>query len=102
MMNFGVREPESNVGSLNESIFVGDMSVGGTLDATAFQGEGTLLYFGGVWLQEQSSDPASPIEGSSVIWQSDGTGSGDDGDIMMKITAGGTTKTATLVDFSGV
>ena len=51
-------------------------------------------------LEERSSDPADPAEGNSVIWQSDGTGSGDDGDIMIKITAGGTTKTITLVDFS--
>jgi len=51
-------------------------------------------------LNERSSDPADPTEGQSSIWQSDGTGSGDDGDIMIKITAGGTTKTITLVDFS--
>jgi|GEM_PF-4111023 len=55
-----------------------------------------------------SADPTTPRQGKSVIWQSDGTGSGDDGDIMMKITAvaggtfegGGNTKTITLVDFS--
>lgn len=58
--------------------------------------------WGGVWLGEQSVDPSDPTEGNSVIWQSDGTGSGDDGDIMMKITAGGVTKTATIVDFSAV
>jgi hypothetical protein len=52
--------------------------------------------------QELSADPANPAEGSHVIWQSDGTGAGDDGDIMVKITAGGVTKTATLIDFSGV
>jgi len=51
-------------------------------------------------LLERSSDPGTPDEGSSYIWQSDGTGSGDDGDIMVKITAGGTTKTTTLIDFS--
>ena len=49
---------------------------------------------------ETSADPDDPTEGNYVIWMSDGTGSGDDGDIMIKITAGGTTKTATLVDFS--
>jgi len=53
-------------------------------------------------LTEQAVDPADPIEGQSVIWQSDGTGAGDDGDIMIKITAGGVTKTATLVDYSAV
>ena len=54
-------------------------------------------------LAARSSDPADPIANSSAIWHSDGTGAGDDGDILMKITdAGGTTKTTTLVDFSAV
>ena len=53
-------------------------------------------------IKEASSDPANPSEGEAIIWMSDGTGSGDDGDILIKITAGGATKTATLVDFSGV
>jgi hypothetical protein len=51
---------------------------------------------------ELAADPADPAEGKHIIWQSDGTGAGDDGDIMIKITAGGVTKTATLVDFSAV
>lgn len=55
---------------------------------------------GAITARELSADPSDPDEGSHVIWQSDGTGSGDDGDIMMKITAGGSTKTITLVDFS--
>lgn len=49
---------------------------------------------------ELSADPNDPPEGMYTLWQSDGTGSGDDGDMMMKITAGGVTKTITLVDFS--
>lgn len=53
-------------------------------------------------LLELSADPSDPDEGQCVIWQSDGTGSGDDGDVMAKITAGGVTKTATLIDFSAV
>lgn len=53
-------------------------------------------------LVERTSDPEDPEEGNAIIWMSDGTGAGDDGDIMIKITAGGVTKTATLVDFSGV
>jgi hypothetical protein len=53
-------------------------------------------------LTERSSDPPDPAEGRSFLWQSDGTGSGDDGDIMIKITAGGVTKTATLIDFSTI
>jgi len=55
---------------------------------------------GALTLGEKSSDPSDPSEGQSVLWMSDGTGTGDDGDIMIKITAGGVTKTATLVDFS--
>ncbi len=61
-----------------------------------------LLLFNLLHLQEQSADPADPPEGMATLWQSDGTGTGGDGDILIKITAGGSTKTATLVDFSGV
>lgn len=53
-------------------------------------------------LQERSSDPGDPPEGQTHMWMSNGSGSGDDGDIMLKITAGGVTKTVTLVDFSAV
>jgi hypothetical protein len=48
---------------------------------------------------ERSSDP-STITNGYVIWQSDGTGSGDNGDIMIKVNDGTTTKTITLIDFS--
>lgn len=54
----------------------------------------------GLVIKEQSSDPADPAEGEAVLWQSDGSGFGDDGDIVIKVTAGGTTKTVTLIDFS--
>lgn len=57
---------------------------------------------GGIGARELSADPSDPDEGAYVMWMSDGTGSGDDGDIMIKITAGGSTKTTTLVDFSAV
>ena len=49
-----------------------------------------------------SSDPADPPEGGYVLWLSDGTGAGDTGDLMIKITDGGVTKTGTLVDFSAL
>lgn len=55
----------------------------------------------GDYIQESlSSDPSDPADGSSVQWISDGTESGDVGDVMMKITVGVTTKTITLIDFS--
>lgn len=51
---------------------------------------------------EQSADEGNPSEGNFVIWQSDGVGSGDDGDVLIKVTAGAVTKFVTLVDFSAV
>lgn len=60
----------------------------------------TTSWLDALRLKERSTDPSDPAEGQSIIWQSDGTGAGDDGDIMMKITAGGATKTITIVDFS--
>jgi hypothetical protein len=63
----------------------------------------TMLDTGGaITGRELSSDPADPDEGAHVCWQSDGTGTGDDGDILCKITAAGTTKTTTLIDFSAL
>ena len=50
---------------------------------------------------ERSADPDAPGEGYFVIWMSDGTGLGDDGDVMIASTAGGSTKYGTLFDFSG-
>ncbi len=57
---------------------------------------------GAITQSELSADPSDPAEGKNVIWQSDGTGSGDDGDIMMKITAGAVTKITTLINFSEI
>ena len=72
----------------------GNVGIGTTAPATKLEVKGAITQ------SELSADPTDPAEGKSVQWQSDGTGSGDDGDIMMKITAGGVTKTTTLIDFS--
>ena len=53
-----------------------------------------------LYLLERSSDPTQPTEGQAVIWMSDGTGKGDDGDVMIASTAAGTTKYGTLFDHS--
>lgn len=73
---------------------VGNIGIGDITPITKLDVDGAITQ------RELSVDPADPVEGSSVTWQSDGTGSGDDGDIMMKITAGGVTKITTLIDFS--
>jgi len=52
-------------------------------------------------IMERSSDPAAPPEGQTYIWMSDGTGKGDDGDVLIVGTAGGVTKYTTLFDHDG-
>jgi len=51
-------------------------------------------------LLERSSDPLEPAEGECVIWLSDGTGKGDDGDVIIASQAGGTTNYGTLFNHS--
>lgn len=45
-------------------------------------------------------EPADPVDGENVIWRSNGTGFGDDGDIIIKARSGATVKTVTWFDFS--
>jgi hypothetical protein len=80
----------------------GDQEFEGNINATSFTGDGTLLLHLGVTIRERSSTPADPPEGYCIFWMSDGTGAGADGDIMCTITAGGSTKTGTVIDFSAV
>ena len=71
--------------------------------ATADQ---SLLINGYLWGREaicgyeHSSDPTEPAEGEYKIWMSDGSGKGDDGDVMIASKAGGTTNYGTLFDHS--
>lgn len=78
------------------ALWVSDEDVAVSWDGTTWTAAVSLLS-----LKQQSSDPPDPAAGESTIWHSDGTGSGADGDIMVKITdSAGTTKTVTLIDFS--
>jgi hypothetical protein len=63
--------------------------------------EGVLSSIDTITLLEKSADPSEPSEGEAVIWLSDGTGKGDDGDVLVASQAGGTTKYGTLFDHSG-
>ena len=60
-----------------------------------------VVSFGAITTLERGADPTQPAEGECVIWMSDGTGKGDDGDLMVASTAGGTTNYGTLFDHSG-
>jgi len=62
---------------------------------------GDLVSGGWLKLMEQAADPPEPAEGQCVIWMSDGTGKGDDGDVLIASKAGGTTTWTTLFDHSG-
>jgi len=53
-----------------------------------------------VRLLERGADPAKPAEGNMIVWMSDGTGLGDDGDVIIASTAGGVTNYAILFDHS--
>ena len=58
---------------------------------------------GAITFREVSSDPADPDEGSCVLFLTDGTGpAGDDGDVILKCTAGGSTKSSILFDHSAL
>ena len=87
----GIKVITEGTGTTNVS---NNTVIAGTLGVT---GDTTLT---SILLTEKSADPANPAEGSSVIWQSDGTGFGSDGDILVKITAGESTKAFTLVRFT--
>ena len=63
--------------------------------------QGAAVWLNHINMLERSSDPTEPAEGHAVVWMSDGTGKGDDGDIMIASQAGGATKYATLFDHSG-
>ena len=78
----------------------GAREVQGKVDSDAYTGDGTFLAFTSINIQERSSTPPNPPEGWMVLWLSDGTGAGDDGDTMITTTAGGATKTIAIRDFS--
>jgi hypothetical protein len=61
---------------------------------------GDRFFHDRIRLLERTSDPAKPAEGNMIVWLSDGTGLGDDGDVIISSTAGGVTNYAVLFDHS--
>ncbi len=63
----------------------------------------SLLFTDSLQFKAISVDPPDPINKSSILWLSDGTDSGNDGDMLMKLTnSAGITKIATVVDFNSL
>lgn len=78
-----------------------DMTIPSTTNHTDLTDGGeTTLHRHPFELLEKSADPTQPSEGEAVIWMSDGTGKGDDGDILMASTAGGVTNYSIIFDHS--
>ena len=78
-------------------ISIGD-GIGGVADDPD---NGTLKIEVALRLLERSVDPSEPVEGETVMWMSDGTAKGDDGDVMIASKAGGVTNYGILFDHSG-
>jgi hypothetical protein len=77
------------------AIIQGNVGVGGANADYAVDINGAL------GLRARDTDPTDLDSGESVLWNSTGQGSGDDGDLMAKITdSGGTTKLVTIVSFA--
>lgn len=92
---YGIYIPALSNATNNYGAYIEDnVGIGDAIPATKLSVEGAITF------AELSSDPSNPAEGHTAIWQSDGTGTGDDGDLYFVTTAGATTKKIQITDFS--
>ena len=84
----------------NANCFVwadGDGTYFGSHGANTFNARATGgFFFDGALNLYETSEPADPADGMCVIWFSNGTGAGNDGDLVLKKTVGGVTSTNTV------
>ena len=82
-------------------IVIGDQAVGKGSNTTVLGNDSVERTYlkGGIFYKSLNTDPVDPEPGESVIWVSDGTGTGNAGDVLIKINVAGTVKIITLVDF---
>ena len=59
-------------------------------------GPDTALEINGALTLDEMAEPDDPADGKCVIWFSNGTGAGSDGDLLIKRTVGGTVTTNTI------
>jgi len=83
----------TNTFNVNIAAGGGKTAIGHSAPAT------TLDINGAMTIRKATAAPANPPEGAFVVWMSNGTGGGVNGDVMVKATSGGVTKTTTLVKF---
>ena len=69
----------------------GELDVGCTVDM-----QSNILTNLGVLALSETSEPSDPADGKAVIWFSNGTGAGSDGDLLIKKTVAGVTTTNTF------
>lgn len=85
-----------NVKGITIDLGSGDVGVGTTTPASE------LDVAGAITLREKTAEPSDPADGRAVLWLTDGTGFGDDGDICAKVNVGGTVKSSVLFDYSAL
>ena len=78
----------------NDLILDGSLSVTGTITQD-YVDRNTHTF-------TQAAEPGDPADNNAVLWISNGTGAGDIGDFMCKITEGGGTSTFTIADYSAL
>lgn len=71
-----------------------DLSVAGTISQDHVDRDRDTL--------TQAAEPGDPADNTAVFWCSSGTGAGDAGDFMCKITEGGGTTTFTIADYTAL
>ena len=67
----------------------GNVGIGTAAPATALEINGALTL-------DEMAEPTDPADGKMVLWFSNGTGAGTDGDVLIKKTVGGVVTTNTI------
>lgn len=88
----GITTGDCTIGGSGTATFGGNLTVVGVIDLPSVVSNTITI--------EQISEPDDPPAAEGVVWNSNGTGYGDVGDLCVKITMGVTTKSKTLVDYS--
>jgi len=101
-----------NIEFVVDTITTGNLTITGNISAgndltidgiTSVTGTATMDFLDrGRHTLDQAAEPGDPADNDAVLWVSNGTGAGDAGDLMCKITEGGGTTTFTMADYSAL